>query len=231
MAGSNKDNKNEWKERLENFDAGLLSNLEGSWNKLEKKRVIIKSNARRKYLGMAAAVLAIVFVSGLVITNRSTDTADAGESSIKNPLPVVTKPTEQTVTTVKNDEYSKNKKNIVNLKPAKVSGKKNFSAEKLQAPPVVALPESTNLNEVVASLNISINDSSPPNEITVRPVKKMRVIHLNELSAKPTEDNISKQEGRPYFPVTFQSRQVYTNSAGQQSKKDNSNLIRIKLVP
>lgn len=216
MQGNNNNNP-DWKKKLdglENLPAEDF-NLNASWEKLETRREKAprKSNAGLYWLA-AACLFAVIGLPFLFHSKTNI------EPLVKQNVPV--KNIEQPPTNGQPDT-----KNIIAVAPLQEIKE---IAKKPNRPVI-----SSKRNETVFKNDSIVKDVEPVLAIIQSPVtdtfkliaaapvkKKLKVVPYNELVS--STDSLTG-DSRPYFPVKFRTKEIYTNNTG--SGKDN--LIRIKL--
>ncbi|MFT3980591.1 MAG: hypothetical protein QM687_08990 [Ferruginibacter sp.] len=232
MPGSNRDNMESWKQRLDSFEApGDTFSPDAAWDRLELRRTAVAAPKKStSFYRVAAAVVALLGLAALFMKNSSIGTKategitivpkangrNAAEptaiKSREQPSPVISN------TIVVNTAPVKKTPAIIHA-PVKESG--------TIADPVKQVPE-----ELVQAPVLQQPDSVATfQRPAMAAVKKIKVVHINEINSNHKESALAQQEGRPYFPVSYQTRQVYTNSTEQSIKKEKNNLVRIKLFP
>ncbi len=224
MQNNSNDSTQSWRQRLDELEdiSGNDLDLNAAWGKLQQKKNEIKTSSSKKWYWLAAACIAalLLTLAGLFADNRS---------------PVITNPG-----LVKAEQPKAEKENnysIIQNTPAIVEEKSPVNRVQAENEPAGVLKTITGNSLEPLFAKEVINDASPvihsPDTIATQPLpvatvvaKKLKVVHINELNQ--SQQGIAKEEGKPYFPITYQIREVYTN-ADDNNKKGRSDLIRIKL--
>jgi len=217
MQGNNNNETQGWKSKLDGLESLSAEDfdLQTSWQKLENLRV--KSPRKKKaawYWLAAACLLAVISLPFFFNSGKNI------EPMVKQAIPL--KNIEQPVTNGNADTN-----NVI----AVASSSEIKIISKSQAPSVVSakkyepvLQKDTILKEadpVVATILPTVTDTFQL--MAAAPVKKkLKVVPYNELVG--STDSLTG-DSRPYFPVKFRTKEIYTNNTG--SGKDN--IIRIKL--
>ena len=222
MKNNNSNNAPGWKRRLEDFEEDPSIDLHASWEKLQGKKPVKKQQHRYAFYWLTAASVALIAVL-IINLNSSKTTGNTGHAVTKGD-------------TVK--AFIENRTLIINSQqPLAVQATpllKNKIATIPQAPVVLknnaALEEIPLLITEASSVqNISLPDSvSSPVIAGKTPPKKLKLVHINEITSGKDTNGLVQQEAKPYFPITYPTKQVYTN-AGDDNKTGKDNLIRIKL--
>ncbi|MCP9750342.1 hypothetical protein [Ferruginibacter sp. HRS2-29] len=217
MQGNNNNNNPGWERKLEGLESlsGEDFDLSASWEKLEARRENPPRKNKAAWYWLAAACLLAVISLPWFFTGKSKN-----EAVVKENIPV--KQTEQFIL--------KEQPDTSHAVAVAVSNE-----VKVIARPAAALIISSNNQPPVPKNNV-LPEEIVPDIASVQPViadtfhliaaapakKKLKMVHYNELAG--STDSLTG-DGRPYFPVKFHTKEIYTNNAG--NRKDN--LIRIKL--
>lgn len=217
MQGNNNNENQGWKSKLDGLESLSAEefDLQASWQKLESRREKPPRKKKAAWYWLAAACLLIV-ISLPFFFNSARNI----EPMVKQATPV--KNIEQPVTNGNADTN-----NVI----AVVSSSEIKIISKSQAQSIVSpkkdepvLQKDTILKEadlVVSTILSTVTDTLKL--MAAAPVKKkLKVVPYNELVG--STDSLTG-DSRPYFPVKFRTKEIYTNNTG--SGKDN--IIRIKI--
>lgn len=228
MQNSSNNNIQSWKQRLDDFEDIPGNNLDRNeaWNKLQQKKQATKNPRKTIGYWLAAACAAglAVFVvdkmhqqpesnvpPAIVKTKNEGGQKESTAVLIKN-TPVITENVKENIL-VKKDGYLPEKRVVI------------ASNDRIE--------ESlfTTRQEEPEQMITIVDTIARPSIPAVVKNKKLKVVHLNELNQRDNSNSVAQQEGKPYFPITYQTKQVYTNAADNNTKPGKDNLIRIKLFP
>jgi len=223
MQNNSNDSTQGWKQRLDEFEdiSGNDLDLNKAWEKLQQKKNAVKPPWVKKWYWLAAAcITAMLFTLAALFTDESQ--REAAPAIVKADPP---KPEKE------NGSF------IIQNTPGVVEDK--------QQPAIITQPESKPgavLKAIDSPEPLLVKEESDaalpaihlPDTIATQPLpvattiatKKLKVVHINELNQP--QQGIAKEEGKPYFPITYQTKEVYTN-AGENDQKRRDNIIRIKL--
>lgn len=227
MQNNSNDNIQNWKQRLDDFEDIAGNNLDrnDAWDKLQQKKAVTKTPNKKIWYWLAAACVAglsAFIINSIYEQPGKTTTPDIVKTTNTDPVK------ENNITVIKNEpvaiENVKEKKQEINEDPSPVNPgvieKDNIAEEPLLVKDQPALPQQM----------IALTDTiSRPSLPVIAKNKKLKVVHINELNQN--NNGFAQQEGKPYFPITYQTKQVYTNAADNNNKTGKDNLIRIKLFP
>ncbi|MBC7934435.1 MAG: hypothetical protein H7Y86_03610 [Rhizobacter sp.] len=212
-----------WRQKLGEFEDVPGNNLdkEAAWNKLQQKKPVQKTYKKTWYW-LAAACLA---GTGMFLANNGNykKVENNPPSIVKTIAPVI--PEETVGTIIQNSpavtNYTKEKASQKKYIPLAASlDKKNDIAEEL----LVVTEQQEPVQQNIPGIDSVAKRAIP----VIAATKKLKVLHINELNQSQNNSDIAQQEGRPYFPINYRTRQVYTNNTGN-TKGGKDNLIRIRL--
>lgn len=227
MQNNSNNNIQNWKQRLDDFEDVSGNNLDrnDAWEKLQQKKTVTKTPNKKIWHWLAAACIAglSVFIVDSIYERPGKTTAP---NIVKTPNTDPVK--ENNITVIKNapvaPENTKEKKQVTKDEPSPVPSvviERNNNPEE----PLLVKDQPGQPEQVIAITDTIARPSLP----VVAKNKKLKVVHINELNQN--NNGIAQQEGKPYFPITYQTKQVYTNAADNNTKTGKDNLIRIKLFP
>lgn len=222
MQSNNSNNEQNWIQRLDDFETAPSINLDASWEKLQMKFPAKKNKSKKIIYWLAVA--SVILVAVLTISIQQGKKIEPVE-------PVIVK-AGLVKTTIEN-------KGVVfeNTKPA--TGeiyivKKGVEPVKQEVSPVL---KSQLIQKEMPVLSLQpeeieqkllVDSITKPVIALKAPAKKLKLVHINEIGGNAAGKELVQQEGKPYFPVTYPTKQVYTNNSNNnQAGKDH--LIRIKL--
>lgn len=221
MQSNNNNNEQNWRQRLDEFEAYPSHDLNMSWEKLQQRSPVKKNNSRKLFYWLSAAAALLIAVFTLIFTNDKTVKAtdpfivkkDTLKTLIENKAIVIENKTAivKPIIVLQKDEIisPKEKQVVLKTKPA---------AEEIIL--VTTMSEEPGSNLVIdTSAKSTVAEKIQP--------KKLKLIHINAIDPPANDNGLAQQEGRPYFPVNYPSKQVYTNAENDKKSKDN--LIRIRL--
>ncbi|RYY70726.1 MAG: hypothetical protein EOO13_05625 [Chitinophagaceae bacterium] len=221
MQNNSNNNGQDWRQRLEDFEDSSAGNLDinAAWEKLQSKKPAFRSSSRSVgFWLLAAAVIGIMIFTLLQLSMPSVQTKEPDMVMQINP-PFVIQADKVNVETspviaVEKTLIPISTKTAKPLPPVHV--RKNTGA-----PSGLAMVKEIEVFPIIESVDSSAKKSAPVMAVA----KKLKVVHINELSSASNE--VAKEEqGKPYFPISYQTKQVYSNTA---DKKSRDQLIRIKL--
>ncbi len=223
MQNNSNDSVQGWRQRLDEFEdiSGNGLDLNTAWEKLQQKKSVYPTSSAKKWYWLAAASIMVMLVTLTgILTNRPPGKSDP-----------------EFAKTAPQKAEKENNNFVIQNTPAVTAEKQPEGTVKIENKPAVLLktkdavaPEPLLVKEAINETSFAIHS---PDTIAIQPlpvatvaVKKLKVVHINELNQP--QQGIAKEEGKPYFPITYQTREVYTN-ADDNNKKGRDNLIRIKL--
>ena len=213
-----------WRQKLDDFEDVPGNNLdkEASWNKLQLRKPLRKKTGTAWYWVAAACLVgAGIFLVSNLEYNRVKVTPP-GIVHVTGPVRTV----ETARVIIQNDTA------IINNVKQRSGQTNNIS------PSFKVLPQENNIAEeellvkeqmtIVEEESPAIDSISTPVIPIIAAAKKLKVVHINEINPSQYSNSIVQQEGKPYFPINYKTKQVYTNNDGIAAKgKDN--LIKIRL--
>ena len=223
MQNNSNDSTQGWKQRLDEFEdiSGNDLDLNKAWERLQQKKNAIKPSRAKKWYWLAAAcITAMLFTLAALFTDESQ--REAAPAIVKADPP---KPEKENTSFV-----IQNTPGVIEDKqqPAIITQPESKPGAVLKA---IDSPEPLLVKEDIDAALPAIH---LPDTIATQPLpvattiatKKLKVVHINELNQP--QQGIATEEGKPYFPITYQTKEVYTN-AGENDQKRRDNIIRIKL--
>lgn len=229
MQNSSNDNIQNWRQRLDDFEDISGNNLDrnDAWEKLQQKKTVIKTPGKKIWYWLAAACiagLAVFIVDSMheqpeqIIPPGIIKTTNTGPVKENNTTVIKNTP-EAVENTIKKQPFKKDAQSPENS----VVIERNSIIEE----PLLVKDQPEQPEQAIAIIDTITRPSLP----AVAKNKKLKVVHINELNKGDNSNGFAQQEGKPYFPITYQTKQVYTNAADNNSKTGKDDLIRIKLFP
>ena len=223
MQNKNSNNEN-WKHRLDDFEESASFELNASWEKLGNKRLSQETASKKTSFWMVAASTILIALLTLTITRKSavpeTETTIIKINSEKksNPVNTIVYEDKQAIKTL---PLLKETTDVV-VKPTAVVLKKPVKEKEI---PLVSI-ELMRFEEI-ETIDTIDTIAIPTIAVTPQP-KKLKLVHINEINSMAGKEELVQQEGKPYFPISYKTKQSYSNT-DDNNKTGKDNLIRIKL--
>lgn len=212
MSGE-KNNNEGWRSRLDELsDEPAPEMRDALWTKLQDRSTATGKHKKRGWLWLAACITGLL-VLGLTAMFLRKEDVQTARAENHPPMPI-----KLAVTPVRVEKDTAS--TAIAIHPSKrtalAAAKKPRVVIAFEQPAYIPPPAEKIIN-------------AAPVASAVLPVKKLNVVHLNELESSAIAPQLPSNDSRPYFPLRFSARDVY-GSASEHANEAHS-LIRIKISP
>lgn len=229
MQKNSNNNAPGWKQRLDEFEDTSCYELdrEAAWEKLQQKKPVANPSYKKAWYWLAAACFSgfcILVADRIGQKPEQIKTFTVTKAAHPDPVKENTAITiKNTVAAIENKEEKK--KQVIKINDQPLQDPVLAERDKKTEEPL--LVKDHREEALVVSVDTILKPSMP---LTTK-TKKLKVVHINELYRQENSNGMVQQEGKPYFPITYKTKQVYTNADNSNNKTGKDNLIRIKLFP
>jgi hypothetical protein len=221
MQNNSNYNSQSWKQRLDAFEETESVDLNASWQKLQHKVPPRKSSSKKGWYWLAAAC--ITGISFLLINIQVRETQTPGLVKMDT---LKVKPETKSFVIENEPLVFDTRKTVTEEK--KPSAKAGQVLLKEEEEPLLLLVKQDPQIEAPAAAVDTGNQLVKP--VTAK-VEKLKVVHINELNATTNNNALAQQEGKPYYPLSYKTKEVYSNAKDNRQRNDRDNIIKIRLFP
>lgn len=223
MQNNGNDNLQNWKQRLEDFEEPERVDLNTSWQKLQHKIPPGSSSSSKKgwYWLAAACITGISFLL-INMEGKETTMPELVKTDPRNVKP------ETKSFVVENEPlvFNTGKAAAEEKKPSAKAGQVLLKEE--EEPLLLLVNQDAQIEAPAAAVVDTVNQLVKP--ITAK-TEKLKVVHINELNASTNNNALAQQEGKPYYPLSYKTKEVYSNAKDNRQRNDRDNIIKIRLFP
>ena len=223
MQNNGNDNLQNWKQRLEDFEEPERVDLNASWQKLQQKMPPARSSSKKGWYWLAAAC--ITGISFLLINMEGRETTMPG--LVKTDTLNVKPETKSFVVENEPLVFNAGKAATEEKKPSAKAGQTLLKEEE-EEPLLLLVNQDAQIEAPAAAVVDTANQLVKP--ITAK-TEKLKVVHINELNTTTNNNALAQQEGKPYYPLSYKTKEVYSNLKDNRQRNDRDNIIKIKLFP